>query len=155
MATSSASCLPDSFRAMPGRGSSLSADPSQFGLARPGTVRSSSTPEVEGATDEPHVRAVSCRFATSLHAEAGAVAGLHHTLVLGQAVQADLQCHFRVTPPVHQMLLTLERSRLIRRQQSVAGSIQVLVQPDVLPRLLPSRDQPVKPPCSGTSARRA
>lgn len=69
-----------------------------------------------------------------------------YTLVLGRPpAQADLQCHFRVTPPsVYQMLLTLERSRLIRRQPGVARSIEVLVHSDALPRLLPSRDQPVK-----------
>lgn len=69
-----------------------------------------------------------------------------YTLVLGRPLaQADLQRHFRVTPPsVHQMLLTLERSRLIRRQPGVARGIEVLVHPDALPRLLPSRDQPVK-----------
>jgi DNA-binding MarR family transcriptional regulator len=64
-----------------------------------------------------------------------------YTLVLGRPpAQADLQRHFRVTPPsVHQMLLTLERSRLIRREPGVARSIEVLVHPDALPRLLPSR----------------
>jgi DNA-binding MarR family transcriptional regulator len=49
---------------------------------------------------------------------------------------ATLQRHFGVTPPsVHQMVLTLERAGLIRRQPGLARSIQVLVDPDRLPRL--------------------
>jgi DNA-binding MarR family transcriptional regulator len=41
-----------------------------------------------------------------------------YTLVLGRPpAEADLQRHFRVTPPsVHSMVLSLERSRLIRRE---------------------------------------
>jgi DNA-binding MarR family transcriptional regulator len=50
--------------------------------------------------------------------------------------EADLQRFFRVTPPsVHQMILTLERARLIRRQPGVARSIQLLVAPQALPIL--------------------
>ena len=50
--------------------------------------------------------------------------------------EADMQCHFGVTPPsVHQMVLTLERAGLIRRQPGMARSIEVLVDPDRLPRL--------------------
>jgi Mn-dependent DtxR family transcriptional regulator len=57
--------------------------------------------------------------------------------------EADLQRHFRVSPPsVHQMVLTLERAGLIRRQPGLARSIEVLVQPERLPVLHPS--QPVK-----------
>jgi DNA-binding MarR family transcriptional regulator len=39
-----------------------------------------------------------------------------YTLVLGRPpAEADLQRHFRVTPPsIHQMVLTLERAGLIR-----------------------------------------
>jgi DNA-binding MarR family transcriptional regulator len=56
--------------------------------------------------------------------------------------EADLQRHFRVSPPsVHQMVLTLERAGLIRRQPGLARSIEVLVQPERLPVLRPS--QPV------------
>src|SRR5215212_814856 len=48
------------------------------------------------------------------------------------------QRHFGVTPPsVHQMVLTLERAGLIRRQPRVARSIAVLVDPECLPRLRP------------------
>ena len=49
--------------------------------------------------------------------------------------EADMQRHFQVTPPsVHQMIMTLERNGLIRRQPGVARSIQVLV---------PSKDLPI------------
>jgi Mn-dependent DtxR family transcriptional regulator len=57
--------------------------------------------------------------------------------------EADLQRHFRVSPPAaHQMVLTLERAGLIRRQPGLARSIEVLVNPERLPVLRPSR--PVK-----------
>jgi hypothetical protein len=42
------------------------------------------------------------------------------------------------------MLITLERAGLIRRQPGVARSIQLLICPSTLPRLLPSPGQPVK-----------
>lgn len=69
-----------------------------------------------------------------------------YTLVLGRPpAEADLQRHFRVTPPsVHQMVLTLERAGLIRRRPGVARSIEVLVDPDALPALRPSHDLIVK-----------
>jgi DNA-binding MarR family transcriptional regulator len=69
-----------------------------------------------------------------------------YTLVLARPpAEADLQRHFRVTPPsVHQMVLTLERTGLIRRRPGVARSIEVLVEPEALPPLRPSPDQPVK-----------
>jgi DNA-binding MarR family transcriptional regulator len=50
--------------------------------------------------------------------------------------EADMQRHFRVTPPsVHQMVLGLERDGLISRQPGVARSIAILVPPDELPIL--------------------
>ena len=50
--------------------------------------------------------------------------------------EADLQRHFRVSPPsVHQMVLTLERQRLIKRQPGVARSIELLIEPEKLPTL--------------------
>jgi DNA-binding transcriptional regulator YdaS (Cro superfamily) len=69
-----------------------------------------------------------------------------YTLVLGRPpAEADLQRFFRVTPPsVHQMVLTLERSGLIRRQPGIARSIKGLVDPEALPPLLASSDQLVK-----------
>src|SRR6202162_5401943 len=71
-----------------------------------------------------------------------------YTLVLGRSpAEADLQRFFRVTPPsVHQMVLTLERSGLIRRQPGMARSIKVLVDPEALPPLRASHDQLVKSP---------
>jgi DNA-binding MarR family transcriptional regulator len=50
--------------------------------------------------------------------------------------ETDMQRHFEVSPPsVHQMIVTLERNGLIRRQAGVARSIQVLVPPEELPIL--------------------
>ena len=50
--------------------------------------------------------------------------------------EADMQRHFGVSPPsVHQMVLTLERAGLIRRQPGVARSIKLLVAPQDLPIL--------------------
>jgi len=50
--------------------------------------------------------------------------------------EADMQRHFRVSPPsVHQMVLTLERAGLIKRQPGVARSIELLVAPEQLPIL--------------------
>src|SRR6266404_2105032 len=60
-----------------------------------------------------------------------------YTRVLGRPpAEADMQRHFRVTPPtVHQMVLTLERNGLVKRQPGVARSIQLLVPPEALPIL--------------------
>jgi len=50
--------------------------------------------------------------------------------------EADMQRHFRVSPPsVHQMIIGLERDGFIRRQPGVARSIDVLVPPQDLPIL--------------------
>jgi Mn-dependent DtxR family transcriptional regulator len=50
--------------------------------------------------------------------------------------EADMRRHFEVSPPsVHQMILTLERVGLIRRQPGVARSIELLVAPEDLPIL--------------------
>jgi DNA-binding MarR family transcriptional regulator len=50
--------------------------------------------------------------------------------------ETDMQRHFQVSPPsVHQMIVTLERNGLIRRQPGVALSIQVMVPPQDLPIL--------------------
>jgi len=50
--------------------------------------------------------------------------------------EADMQRHFLVSPPsVHQMVLTLERAGLIRRQPGVPRSIELLVAPERLPIL--------------------
>ena len=50
--------------------------------------------------------------------------------------ETDLQRHFQVSPPsVHQMVVTLERNGLIRRQPGVARSIELLVAPEEIPIL--------------------
>jgi hypothetical protein len=71
-----------------------------------------------------------------------------HAYTLGLSrppAEADLQRHFRVTAPsVHQMVLTLERAQLIRRQPGVARSIELLVASEALPSLRPSYEQIVK-----------
>jgi Mn-dependent DtxR family transcriptional regulator len=52
--------------------------------------------------------------------------------------EADMQAFFRVTAPsVHQMVLQLERLRLIRRTPRAARSIELLVAPAALPLLDP------------------
>jgi len=60
-----------------------------------------------------------------------------YTRVQGRPpAEADMLRHFKVTPPsVHQMVLTLERAGLIKRQPGVARSIEVLVNPEALPIL--------------------
>jgi hypothetical protein len=51
--------------------------------------------------------------------------------------ETDMQEYFRVSPPsVHQMVLTLERAGLIRRQPRTPRSIEVLVDPKTLPELI-------------------
>jgi DNA-binding MarR family transcriptional regulator len=56
----------------------------------------------------------------------------------------EIQRYFGVTPPsVHQMILTLERAGLIRRQPGVPRSIEVLIPPEELP-ILETSVQPVK-----------
>ena len=51
--------------------------------------------------------------------------------------ETDMQQYVRVSPPsVHQMVLTLERRGFIRRQPRTARSIELLVDPKLLPELL-------------------
>ena len=51
--------------------------------------------------------------------------------------ETDMQEYFRVSPPsVHQMVLTLEQAGLIRRQPRTPRSIEVLVDPKLLPELI-------------------
>lgn len=51
--------------------------------------------------------------------------------------EADMQRRFGVTAPsVHQMVITLERNGLIRREPGVPRSIEVLVPSELLPTLL-------------------
>jgi hypothetical protein len=69
-----------------------------------------------------------------------------YTLVNGRApAEADMMRFFRVTPPtVHQMVLTLERARLISRQPGVPRSIALLLDRSALPELNPGHVQPDK-----------
>ena len=61
--------------------------------------------------------------------------------------EADIQRHFRVSPPsVHQMIVTLERNGLIRRQPGAPRSIELLVPPQrlsILQWLQINRSQPL------------
>ena len=51
--------------------------------------------------------------------------------------ETDMQEYFRVSPPsVHQMVLTLERAGLIRRQPRTPRSIELLIDPQQLLELL-------------------
>ena len=60
--------------------------------------------------------------------------------------EADLQRHFRVSPPsVHQMIVTLERNGFIRRQPGIPRSIEILVPPESLPILEWLGIKPSKP----------
>jgi len=62
---------------------------------------------------------------------------LHTRLHRRPPAEADMQRYFRVSPPsVHQMVLTLEREGFIRRQPRAARSIELLVDPGLLPELL-------------------
>jgi DNA-binding MarR family transcriptional regulator len=65
--------------------------------------------------------------------------------LLGRSpAEADMQRFFLVTPPsVHQMVLSLEKAGLITRQQGVARSIALAVDPTDLPELISPYDQPV------------
>ncbi len=78
-----------------------------------------------------------------------------YTLVNGRPpAQADIQRFFQVTPPsVHQMLLTLERGRLISRRPGVPRSIAVLVDRSALPNLEPGMVNRSKSLCKGVISR--
>jgi len=93
-------------------------------------------PEPGHASSKPRFTQKQGQYLAFIHA---------YTLVLSRPpAEADLRRHFRVTPPsVHQMLVTLEREGLIRRQPRIARSIQLLIDPSALPPLLPSQGQPV------------
>jgi Mn-dependent DtxR family transcriptional regulator len=62
-----------------------------------------------------------------------------YTLVMGRPpAEADMRRFFAVTPPsVHQMVLTLERQGLISRSPGAPRSIELRVDPEILPRLQP------------------
>jgi Mn-dependent DtxR family transcriptional regulator len=60
-----------------------------------------------------------------------------YTRVLARPpAEADMQRHFNVTAPtVHQMVLTLERNGLVKREPGIARSIQLMIAPEALPIL--------------------
>ncbi|MCP4185552.1 MAG: MarR family transcriptional regulator [Hyphomicrobiales bacterium] len=50
--------------------------------------------------------------------------------------EADMQRYFQVTPPsVHQMIVTLERAGLIKKQPGIPRSIKLQIDPEKLPVL--------------------
>jgi len=80
---------------------------------------------------------------TFTHKQGQYLAFIHaYNLVNGHApAQADMQRFFKVAPSsVHQMLLNLEKAGLISRQPGRARSVSVLVDYDLLPRLVPIED---------------
>ena len=59
--------------------------------------------------------------------------------------ETDMQRHFRVSPPsVHQMVVTLERNGLIRRQPGTPEASSSSLLPECLPILGIHQNQPVK-----------
>ncbi len=73
-----------------------------------------------------------------------------YTVVMRRApAEADIQRYFSITPPtVHQMVVTLAQAGLIRRTPGVARSIELLLDPALLPVLRPPR-QPIKTSVQG------
>src|SRR5437588_8603103 len=70
----------------------------------------------------------------------------HSRMFRRPPAEADMQRHFRVSPPsLHQMVLTIERAGFIRRQPGVARSIELLVAPQTLPILDWLKVNPSKP----------
>ena len=69
-----------------------------------------------------------------------------YSCILGRPpAEADIQRFFGVSPPtVHQMIIGLEKSGLIRRQPGIPRSIEVLVAPERLPTLRKPASQPIK-----------
>ena len=76
----------------------------------------------------PHFTDLQGQYLAFIHA---------YTQVNGRPpAEADLQRYFGVTPPsVHRMVVELERRGLIRRQPGQARSIQLLIEPEVVPIL--------------------
>jgi Mn-dependent DtxR family transcriptional regulator len=67
------------------------------------------------------------------------LAFIHHYTRLHRKspAETDMQEYFCVSPPsVHQMVLSLERAGLIKRQPRTPRSIEVLVDPKDLPELI-------------------
>ena len=62
----------------------------------------------------------------------------NYTVMNGRPpAEADLQRFFQTTPPpIHQMILKLEKKGLISRLPGQARSIKLLVDPNEIPRLI-------------------
>jgi len=65
----------------------------------------------------------------------------NYTVIFGQSpAEADLQRFFGSLPPtIHQMVLKLAELQLISRTPGEPRSIELLVDPDEVPRLMPLR----------------
>jgi repressor LexA len=61
----------------------------------------------------------------------------NYTVLLGQApAESDMQRFFGTTAPtIHQMVVKLTQMQLIRRTPGEARSIELLIDPDDIPRL--------------------
>jgi repressor LexA len=61
----------------------------------------------------------------------------YYTKINGYApAEADMQRYFKVSPPsVHQMVITLESKKLIKRTSGEARSIRILIPAEELPSL--------------------
>src|SRR5204862_8002142 len=109
--------------------------PARLGSIRPDNVHSCFACLSEAGTNP----AMSQKSGATLTEKQDHYLAFIHTYsyMFGQPpAEADIQRHFRVSPPsVHQMIVTLERNGFIRRQPGVARSIQVLVAPGDLPIL--------------------
>jgi len=71
-----------------------------------------------------------------------------YTVVNGRPpAEADMQRFFRVTPPsVHRMVIELAERGLLRRVPGQSRSLEVLIDPELLPRL---REQPITTTVAG------
>ena len=79
----------------------------------------------------------SCQF-TQRQGQYLAFIYAYSTLNARPPAEADMQRFFGVTAPsVHQMVLALEKAKLITRQPRQARSIKLLVTPETLPLLCP------------------
>jgi DNA-binding MarR family transcriptional regulator len=95
---------------------------------------------LRGTHEQPNRKAGLSRSEKSFTAKQGqylAYIRLYTRLHRRPPAETDMQEYFRVSPPsVHQMVLTLERAGLIRRQPRTPRSIELLVDPKKLPELL-------------------
>jgi len=67
-----------------------------------------------------------------------------YSYMFGQPpAEADIQRHFRVSPPSVHQIVTLERNGFIRRQPGVPRSIEILLPPESIEILLPPENLPI------------